>query len=213
MITAFEDFPFVVAGFCDAKESPALECPILMKQVHSVDVLVLNQAPKLMPECDALATIFPDLKLTVKTADCAPVLFLDPTSKVIAAAHAGWKGAFQGILETTVLTMLKMGATIPNIHVAVGPHLTKKSFQVSPEMQALFPKTEHHFFAQTDAGIYFDFSAYIHHRLTRIGLNHITIHAIDTMTDLSYNSYRRDKENPARQYSFIQLKQGVSYVR
>ncbi len=213
MISVFQEFSFVQAGFCNAKESLLLQNPILMTQVHSADVLVLDTIPQVSPECDALATKNPDLKLTVKTADCAPVLFLDPVAKIVAATHAGWKGAFQGILENTVLTLLQMGSTIDNIHVAVGPHLTQQSFQVSPEMKALFPKTEHHFFKTQDDGLYFDFTGYIKHRLERIGIQHIEIHALDTFLDTAYNSYRRDKNNPDRQYSFIQLTKGVPDVR
>ena len=209
MISVFQDFPCVQAGFCNAEESLSLQSPILMNQVHSADVLVLDQMPDASPSCDALATHTPDLKLTAKTADCAPVLFVDPVAKVIAATHAGWKGAFQGILENTIVTLLQMGATISNIHVAVGPHLTQKNFQVSPDMQALFPKTEHHFFEVRETGLYFDFTGYILHRLKRAGVQHIDAHAIDTFADSTYNSYRRNKEDPARQYSFIQLTEGA----
>ncbi len=209
MISVFQDIPFIQAGFCNAEESLSLEHPILMSQQHGTDVLVLTSDPSDLPECDALATAVPYLRLTVKTADCAPVLFVDPHAKIIAAAHAGWKGAFQGVLETTILTMLRMGASLQNICAAVGPHLTQKSFQVQPQMQALFPKTEHLFFKTTDDGIHFDFTGYISHRLNRIGLKQIEIINVDTFTNLSYNSFRRDPQNPARQYSFIQLTKGV----
>lgn len=209
MIPVFQDFSCVQAGFCNAQESPTLQDPITMNQIHGADVIVLNQTPNTPPSCDALATQMPGLKLTVKTADCAPVLFFDPVAKVIGATHAGWKGAFQGILENTMLTLLQMGATIPNIHVAVGPHLTQENFQVSPDMQSLFPKTEHHFFETRETGLYFDFTGYILHRLKRAGVQHIDVHTIDTLADLTYNSYRRNKEDPARQYSFIQLTEGA----
>ena len=209
MIQAFTDYPFVNAGFCNASESPNLENPILMNQVHGVDAVVLTDTPQKMPSCDALVTTEPNLKLTIKTADCAPVLFLDPVVKIVAAAHAGWKGAFQGILETTILTMINLGAHIENIHAAIGPHLTQKNFQVSADMQSLFPKTEQQFFKSTDNGVYFDFTKYVQHRLTRAGIQHLETHPIDTFSDLSYNSYRRDKGNSARQFSFIQLTKGV----
>ena len=208
MIPVFTDFSCVIAGFCNAQESPALESPVLMDQVHSTDVLILNEKPTIAPQCDALASTVPGLKLTVKTADCAPVLFLDPVAKVVAATHAGWKGAFQGVLENTILTLLQLGATLPHIHAAIGPHLTQQNFQVSSDMQNLFPKTEQHFFASRADGAYFDFTGYLMHRLKRTGIQHIDLYPIDTFSDTAYNSYRRDKANPARQYSFIQLNQG-----
>ena len=209
MISVFQQFPFVQAGFCNAQESPELQHPILMKQVHSADVSVLTEAPAEPPKCDVLATKTPGLKLTVKTADCTPVLFLDPIAKIIAATHAGWKGAFQGVLETTVLTMLKMGASLDNICAAVGPHLTQKSFQVKADMQNLFPPTEQHFFHDTPDGTFFDFTGYVRHRLDRIGINKIEVFDLDTYTNPEYNSYRRDPESHARQYSFIELIKGV----
>ena len=203
---SFKPFSFVNCGFCNAKESLSLADPILMSQVHSADVLILQNIPPMAPECDAMVTQVSHLKLTVKTADCAPLLFLDPKSKVVGAVHAGWKGAFQGIIENTVLTLLKKGAHLHDIMVAIGPHLTQQSFQISSEMQALFPKTEFCFFKHTPNGIYFDFTSYLVHRLKRVGIEHIETYPIDTFTNVAYNSYRRDSKNSARQYSFIELK-------
>ena len=201
----FQEFDFLTAGFCNAKESLDLAYPILMNQVHGTDVLVLTESPKEAPSVDALVTTTPHLKLTIKTADCAPVLFVAPEKRIIAAAHAGWKGAYQGILESTLLQMIQLGANVDQIRVAIGPHLTKKNFQISADMQKLFPQTEQQFFTQTDSGSSFDFSTYLKHRLIRAGVQDIFISSIDTFEDSSYNSYRRDPKNLARQYSFIEL--------
>ena len=206
MIRVFDEFPFIEAGFCNAADSLALDHPILMQQVHSADVCVLDKVPAESPKCDALVTNTVDLRIAAKTADCAPVLIVEPKKHLIAAVHAGWKGAFQGIIENTILTLLRMGADLSQIHAAIGPHLTLASFQVSSDMQSLFPKTEANFFETRDTGIYFDFTSYVRHRLTRAGIEHISCYPIDTMTDTAYNSYRRDPQNPARQYSFIMMK-------
>ena len=202
--SSFQDFP-IRAGFCDAKESAQQTPPFLMKQVHSADVLVVTQNLDSPPTCDALATKEKNVQLTIKTADCAPVLFIDPIARVVGAAHAGWKGAFQGILENTLITMIKLGADISQIYTAIGPHLTQQSFQVSQDMQSLFPLTEQHFFHNTDQGVYFDFTGYLVHRLTRAGVKHIETLALDTYTNPDYNSHRRDPESHSRQYSFIEL--------
>ena len=194
------------AAFCNATESQDNPPPFLMEQVHGTDVTVLTALPQKPLLCDALVTQTPNLQLTIKTADCAPVLLADTKKKIIGAVHAGWKGAFQGILENTLLTMLSLGAKIENIKAAIGPHLMQKSFQVSATMQDLFPRTEHHFFENTPNGIYFDFTNYLCHRLNRAGVINIDVSCIDTYTDLAYNSYRRDAQNLARQYSFIKLK-------
>ena len=204
--SSFQDLSFIEAGFCDAKESLENPPPFLMNQVHGADVIILDKLPTNDLDCDALITTTPRLQLTIKTADCAPVLFVDTEKHIIGATHAGWKGAFQGILEQTILTMISLGARCESIRAAIGPHLTKEHFQISEEMRALFPKTEHRFFETTAHGIYFDFTGYLCHRLTRAGLKHIENIPIDTFANTDYNSYRRDALNPARQFSFITLK-------
>lgn len=204
----FSDLPWVKAGFYDKTECDKVDCPILMKQVHSADVLVLNATPNEPPHLDALVTQKNNLNLTVKTADCAPILLVDTTSKTIAAIHAGWKGALQGIIETTLLKMLSMGAHIDTIRAAVGPHLQKQSFQISDDMATLFPITEREkFIAETEKGLYFDFDAYVIHRLQRAGIQNIFSCGIDTYTSPDYNSYRREPESHARQYSSIMIKE------
>ena len=202
------EIDFIEHGFYDKEDSKTAENPILMNQVHSVDSLFLTQQPAQAPALDSLITQTPHLNLTVKTADCAPVLLVDVKSRMIAAVHAGWKGAFQGILENTMLQMVAKGASIETTVAAIGPHLQKKSFEIDQNMFALFPKTEAIFFEQTDSTHFlFDFHAYVIHRLKRIGLKEIDSILIDTYTDFSYNSYRREPLNPARQFSCIQIKE------
>ena len=93
-------------GFYNAYDTKDVINPILMNQVHSTDVLVVEKPFVIPPQVDALVTTKKGLHLTVKTADCAPVLLADAQHNVIGAVHAGWKGAFQGIIETTILKML-----------------------------------------------------------------------------------------------------------
>ena len=69
-------------GFCDALDTKDVCCPILMTQVHSADVLVINEYTDTMPSVDALVTKMPNINLTVKTADCAPVLLADAETPV-----------------------------------------------------------------------------------------------------------------------------------
>ncbi len=199
---------FIDHGFYNKEDSVTAKNPVLMNQVHSVDSLFLTQKPTQPPMSDSLITQTPLLNLTIKTADCAPVLLVDVKNRMIAAVHAGWKGAFQGVLENTVLQMISKGASIETTVAAVGPHLQKKSFEIDRNMYDLFPKTEADFFEQTDdTHFLFDFHAYVIHRLKRIGLKEIDSVLIDTYTDFSYNSYRREPLNPARQFSCIQIKE------
>ena len=109
-------------------------------QVHSADVIVIDGplcdatdetgAPR---RADALVTAVPGQVLTVLTADCQPVLFHDSESGVVGAAHAGWKGALDGILEATIEAMEGLGAIRPNIRAAIGPSISQRAYEVGPE--------------------------------------------------------------------------------
>ncbi len=202
-----KQFSFISHGFCNCQDSSSVPAPILMNQVHSADVLFLTEHPLTPPAVDALITKTKGLCLTVKTADCAPVLLVDKTSKMVAAIHAGWKGAFQGVLENTVLQMIRHGANLDTIYASIGPHIQKKSFICGEDMQNLFPVTEKRFFVQNDDQNYFDFDAYVRYRLERIGIQYIESVTDDTYTDTDYFSYRRNPTDPGRQYSFIIIKE------
>ncbi len=198
---------FIFHGFYNAKESEKLENIILMNQVHSADVLVIDEPLSQAPQVDALVTKTSGLALAVKTADCAPVLLCDKKNKVVAAIHAGWKGAFQGVIENTLLKMIEIGADVSCIQAGIGPHIQKESFEADEKMKSLFPVTEHHFFEIKEEGrYYFDFHGYVLYRLKRAGIKQIDSVLIDTYQDDRYLSYRRDPKNPARQFSVIKIK-------
>jgi hypothetical protein len=72
------------------------------------------------------------------TADCGPVLFADPQARVVGAAHAGWKGAFTGVLESTVAAMESIGARRENIVAVLGPSISARNYEVGPEFVARF---------------------------------------------------------------------------
>lgn len=192
-------------GFYNAQDTATVTDAILMNQVHSADVLVIDKPLEYPPQVDALITKTPNLRLSVKTADCAPVLIYDAKAKMIAAIHAGWRGAFQGIIENTILKMLELGGDVNYMIAGIGPHIQQKSFQADEKMKALFPVTEYHFFTPTGEGYLFDFHAYVVHRLQRARIKHIDSVKKDTFADNSYFSYRRDPKNPGRQYSCIML--------
>lgn len=106
-----------------------------LKQVHGTRVITVTTpwAIGTGPEADALVTNRPGLALGVITADCAPVLFADTTGRIIGAAHAGWRGAFLGVLEATVEAMRALGAQ--SIHAAIGPCIHQKSYEVSADLR------------------------------------------------------------------------------
>jgi purine-nucleoside/S-methyl-5'-thioadenosine phosphorylase / adenosine deaminase len=88
------------------------------------------------PKADAMATIVPGIALGVLAADCAPVLLADPQARVIGAAHAGWKGALGGVVESVVALMETLGAKRSRIRAAVGPCISQAAYEVGPEFRA-----------------------------------------------------------------------------
>ena len=202
------DLKWCQAAFYNAADSEKMTDVIKMNQVHSADCLYLDSVPKESPSVDALITDKKGLKLAVKTADCAPILMADTKRPLVAAVHAGWKGAFQGILENTVLEMLRHGANIDTLYAGIGPHIQKKTFEMGEEIKALFPKTEDGFFTTLGNKILFNFDAYVIHRLKRAGVRFIETVGDDTYPDPIYFSYRRDPQNPGRQFSSIIIKGG-----
>lgn len=166
-------------------------------QVHSADAIVA-EAPwtrENAPRADAVVTRAKGLAIAVTTADCGPILFADPEAGVIAAAHAGWKGALTGILEATIATMEQLGAARARMRVALGPMIRQPSYEVGPEFIARFIAADpdnRRFFAPAARQDHaqFDLAGYIVVRLTGTG--------IATVQDLGYCTYA----DPTRFFSY-----------
>ncbi|MDD7910198.1 MULTISPECIES: peptidoglycan editing factor PgeF [Pseudovibrio] len=109
-------------------------------QIHSPDVLVLDAplAEDAAREADALVTATPGLAIGVLSADCGPILFADPEAGVIGAAHAGWRGAFGGVLKNTIAAMEGLGAHRSAIVAVLGPTITQPAYEVGPEFKDQF---------------------------------------------------------------------------
>lgn len=146
-------------------------------QVHSATALVVDrpfEAGK-VPRADALVTRTPGLVIGALAADCTPVLFADPEARIIAAAHAGWRGALGGILESTVETMIGIGAVRRRIRAAIGPCINQAAYEVGPEFEAEFLSADPGnagFFTRSsvDTRPRFDLPGYVEHRLLGAGL-------------------------------------------
>ena len=106
---------------------------VTVNQVHSADVVVLDGPLGDRPLADGLVTATPGLAIAVLTADCQPVLFADREAGVIGAAHAGWRGAMDGVLEATIDTMEGLGADRGRITAAIGPAISQRIYEVGEE--------------------------------------------------------------------------------
>lgn len=104
-----------------------------MHQVHSADAVHVDGPQKAKPKADALVTATPGLAISVLSADCMPVLFADTSAGVIGAAHAGWRGALDGVLSRTVDAMEALGAARQKISAVIGPSISQRAYEVGPE--------------------------------------------------------------------------------
>ncbi len=125
-------------------------------QVHSPDVAVVT-GPHAgdLPKVDALVTSTPGLALSILTADCQPVLFHDAQAGVIGAAHAGWRGALDGVLEATLDAMEGLGAQRAHISAVIGPCISQRAYEVGDDFMERFlaeDRDSSRFFAGGPAG-------------------------------------------------------------
>ncbi len=186
-------------------------------QVHSAKVAVVeedwNESER--PQVDGLVTRTRGKSLGILTADCVPVLFADPQSGVIGAAHAGWKGAIGGVLQETVAAMLRLGATQGRIQAGIGPAIAQKSYEVGPEFPQPFidrDRANARFFttAVRCRHFMFDLVGFVERELTALGIGGVTVAGNDTCAEADdFFSYRRTtiakEPDYGRQISIIGL--------
>jgi YfiH family protein len=177
-------------------------------QIHSPDVVTIDRpwAPTERPRADAIVTRTAGLAIGVTTADCGPVLFADATAGVIGAAHAGWRGAFTGVLEATIAAMERCGADRSRIVAALGPMIRQPNYEVGPEFVARFladAGANGRFFrpsARTGHAL-FDLPGYIAARLAAAGVGRV-----EDLGDCTYAnetrffSYRRSTHRKEADY-------------
>lgn len=172
---------------------------ISAKQTHSTIVHHVTAAwpHGSGPEGDGLVTNRPGLILAVLTSDCLPVLFVDPEVGAIGVAHAGWGGAFNGVLQNTVTALKSLGAKSENIHAVIGPAIQQKSYEVGPEFFKRFitadPNNAEYFIDGKRPDHYqFNLPAYGAAQLRQAGVGHVEIIDEDTYSQPDkFFSYRR----------------------
>jgi YfiH family protein len=167
-------------------------------QTHSPDAIVATgpwPGPA-RPKADAMVTTNEGIALGITTADCAPILLADARARVIGAAHAGWKGALTGILESTIDAMEKLGAERSGMVAAIGPLIRQPSYEVGSEFVERFIEADAEnamfFLPGERAGhAMFDLAGYIRRRLENAGVLMIDDLGVDTYSDTRCYSYRR----------------------
>lgn len=190
---------------------------LFVNQVHGSEIVVVDELAKIhgeqnLPKADAIVTNLPNIAIAVVTADCSPILLFDQENNVIAAAHAGWRGARIGVIKATIAAMKNLGAK--KITAIIGPMIHQDSYQISQEFFDDFIQENSanaKFFVSDKAGHYlFDLPAYVEEKLSSENIAKIENVKIDTYkNEQSFFSFRRSshKQEPdcGRNVSVIML--------
>ncbi len=170
---------------------------VTVYQIHSDRALpVTGPWDGEVPQADAMATGYRGIALGALTADCAPVLLADQASGVVGAAHAGWKGALGGVLESVLDAMKGLGARAADTIAVVGPTISQRSYEVGPEFVDRFldddPENARFFAGGAGDRSMFDLPGFCLMRLRAAGVDHAEWTGHCTYSDEArFFSYRR----------------------
>tara|TARA_B100000029_G_scaffold327997_1_gene320352 strand:+ start:1597 stop:2364 length:768 start_codon:yes stop_codon:yes gene_type:complete len=158
----------------------------LVKQVHSNKFIFINEKSNITnrsKKVDAIITDKKNFPIAILTADCVPILAYDNKRKMIAAIHSGWKGAYNGIVKKVLKFMFKKGCNSKNTTVAIGPSISKNSYEVQKEFKNKFIKKDRRntiFFKYSNKKIYFDLPNYVKTQVKLLKIKNIDFLNKDT---------------------------------
>jgi YfiH family protein len=202
----------IVSGLISKRRDTPL---VTAYQFHSNQAIYLDKNWGTdRPKADGIVTNQPGLLLGILTADCTPVLFADAKNQIIGAAHAGWKGAFTGIIEATIEKMETIGGSRSNITASIGPTIHQKSYEVSANFLETFLNQNNSFDRFFVNGVnnehyQFNLPAFVAFKLEEAGIKNISQSSTDTYTSPDHFSYRRtthkNESDYGRQVSTIMI--------
>ena len=157
----------------------------LLNQIHSNKLVYIDNNYKLTkkPKADAVITNQKNLPIAVLTADCVPILIYDNKKRIIAAIHAGWKGAFKGIIDKVIRFMVKKGCSLKNITAVIGPSISVKNYEVKDDFMKKFIKKDKKslkYFKIENNKLYFDLSQYVYSQILQNKIKNIDTIKLDT---------------------------------
>lgn len=172
---------------------------VTLYQVHGRDAVLVREPWEIghAPRADAMATDIPGMALGILTADCAPVLLADAEARVVAAAHAGWKGALEGVIESAIGAMEQLGARRNRIAAAIGPCISQDSYEVGQELRVALEHSNTgngRFFVPAGRKGHWQFhlGGFVEAQLLRAGIENIfAVSACTYRQDDDFFSYRR----------------------
>ena len=162
---------------------------------------------------DAIITKEKKVILGILTADCVPILIYDKKLKIISAIHAGWKGAYKGIVKKVIKYLFKNGSKSKNLIAAIGPCINQKNYEVKKDLISKFLKQNKKnkiFFKKIKKKTYFSLNKYVYNQLRNLGLNKIDIIEKDTYNPKNNlfsarRSLRLNHEDYGRNISIIMI--------
>jgi|TARA_B110000008_G_scaffold69719_1_gene70738 polyphenol oxidase len=175
------------------KISKKANCVFLIHQTHGNKFIYIDEKykKKIKPKVDAIITNQKYLPIAVLTADCVPILICDDKKKIIAAIHAGWKGAYKGIVDNVVKFMIKKGCDLKNMTASIGPSISLKNYEVKEDFKKKFVKKDKNnleYFKINKQKLYFDLTKYVYSSLRRNKIKNIDTIKIDTF-DIKNNFF------------------------
>ena len=187
-----------------------------LNQVHGNKFYYIGKNSKLFSkkfDGDALVTDKKSVPIAVLTADCAPILIYDKDKEMIAAIHAGWRGAYKGIVKKVIKFMIKKGCSPKNITAAIGPCISSKNYQVREDFIKKFVKKDKKniiFFRKIKNNNYFNLNRYIYFQLKSLDIKKIDIIHKDTFNNKNNffsarRSISRNENDYGRNISIIMI--------
>ena len=187
----------------------------LSHQVHSNKFIYINDVYKLKtkPKVDAIITNQKNLPIAVLTADCVPILISDKNKNMIAAIHAGWRGAYKGIIKKVIKFMIKKGCRSENMIAAIGPCITVKNYEIKQDFIKKFLKKDKKnfiFFKKIKNKNYFNLNKYINFQLKNLNVKNIDVINKDTFNEKNNffsarRSISRNESDYGRNISVIMI--------
>ena len=179
---------------------------VLLNQTHSNKFYFIQKGHNFNKKikADSLITNVKNIAIGVLTADCVPILIYDKNKDIISAIHAGWKGAYKGIINNTINFFIKNGSNVKNLIAIIGPCISEKNYEVKKNFQDKFIKKNvinKKFFKTTRNKTYFCLNKYVYSQLRNLGIKNLEVINKDTF-DIKNNffSARRALKNKENDY-------------
>jgi len=169
---------------------------ILLNQIHSNKIHFIKKTfPFKKKKGDGLITNKKRIAIGILTADCAPILIFDPKLKIVSAIHAGWKGAYKGIVVKAINALKNKGSKIENLQIVIGPCISVNNYEVKEDFKKKFEKQSLKnkvFFKTKRNKIYFNLAKYISSQIKKLGVKNLELIDKDTFESKNnFFSYRR----------------------